>query len=217
MGEKSPQKYVEQSPSLRELVLWAILNSIFPSEHQFLVKPQAVIRPSVPIVSSIYLPPGSLLHPNASRSSSRIASIPYQPTHGHNVSISSQISTDSTGDFTLDRDDGGWEEALLIPDFLVVKGTESMDRDMILVVVEVKLDDSEEDTSINQVIGYIEAIQSKNYADEFVALLVMAQKTLVWRTEKQGSHRRQVLQSYSIETGAMAFCNHMLPLRQRYW
>ena len=196
-----------------------ILNNIFPSTRRFLVKPQAVIRPPLPHVSSIYLPPGSQPHPHASRSSTRIAALsqPAMPAHTYNFSHQSRTSTDSTGDAALPRDAGGWESSLLKPDFLVVKASESTNQDIILALVEVKLSDEYELTHIAQVEEYLNAIQSKPYANQFIAILVMGEKTVVWTTVGQGNDRRQIKLPEYCHTGGLPFCNFMRPLREAYW
>jgi hypothetical protein len=196
-----------------------ILTSIFPPEQEFFVKPQPILRQSLPSESSIYLPPGSPPHPQASRSSSRIAGIadrqPGLPTHRHSGSVDSQKPFDSHGDSVLSRNEGGWD-TILIPDFLVVKGSEDVAGDKILALVEVKRDSEEIPTAMQQVYDYLDAMQSKNYVDEFVALLVLGQTTHVWTTVP-GNRREQILQNRSVETGSLQFCNLFLPLRHQYW
>jgi hypothetical protein len=196
-----------------------ILNSIFPVHQRFLVKPQAVLRPTLPVESSIYLPPDTPVHPQATRSSARVSAIAVQPqTHRHHSSVDSQISVDSTGDAALSRSAGGWEDSILIPDFVVVKATESTHADVILALVEVKLNDAGEETAINQVESYLNVIRSKHHAEEFVAFLSMGPRTVVWRTVRYGQHDlRQVRQHQNVITGSLPFCNHLLPLRQNYW
>jgi hypothetical protein len=123
----------------------SILNCIFPPGRSFMVKPQAILRPAQPTVSSPHLPPGSTPHPLASRSSSRIpdaaagaATNAAASSHNKQASIS---SLDSLGDKTLSRSEGGWEEALFKPDFLVVKASAQMTNDIALALVEAKLHD----------------------------------------------------------------------------
>ncbi|GBE87554.1 hypothetical protein SCP_1102310 [Sparassis crispa] len=177
-----------------------ILNCIFPPSQRFLVKPQAILRPSRPVVSSTHLPPGAPQHPDVSRSSRRLATVPPVRRPPHDApSHSPNSSVDSTGDPMLSRASGGWEEDLFKPDFIVVKGTAALDRDVILALVEVKVNAQEE------------------YTDEFVAYLCMGQVTRVWETRVQGNNRSQVMSSRHIVTGDMPFCNLLHPLRQNYW
>lgn len=196
-----------------------ILNCIFPVDRGFLVKPQAILRPSFPRTSSIYLPLDSQPHPEASRSSSRVAMITAEQSSVKTArsSIESARSVDSAGDLTLSRKDGGWESSLLIPDFLVVKATEVTSADIILALVESKLNDEDEATSINQVQDYFDALQTKNYSDNFVAFLTLGHKTRVWSTQGQGNGRVQVQHQDYITTGDMPFCNLLQPLRRGYW
>ncbi|KAL6305970.1 hypothetical protein BKA93DRAFT_190163 [Sparassis latifolia] len=195
-----------------------ILNCIFPPSRQFLVKPQGILRPSHTVVSSTQLPPGAPRHPDASRSSLRLAAAPpaQRPAHD-SPSHTPNTSVDSTGDPMLPRAWGGWEQDLLKPDFIVVKGTVELDRDVILAVVEVKLNTQEENTGIRQVRLYLEAIQTKHYANNFVAFLCMGKFTRVWETRAQGNDRTHVMVDEHIITGDMPFCNLLHPLRQNYW
>lgn len=198
-----------------------ILNSIFPPAQSFLVKPQAILLPNQPIVSSSDLPPGTSQHPDASRSSSRIAeaaAIAAQgdglsgPTsHDKKVSIS---SIDSLGDNILPRREGGWMDDVFIPDFLVVKATEDMSKDIPLVLVEIKLNRAEM-TSINQVKAYLNSLQ--NYSTKFVALLCMGPDTFVWTTSEEGNNLVQTMLPQSVRTGGVDFCNYMLPARTQHW
>ena len=216
-----------------------ILNTIFPVIQKFLVKPQAILIPSLPTVSSIYLPPGTDPHPDASRSSSRIAKTAAtkagqwagstskaahwqgpgaaSTSHSKKSSVSSISSIDSLGDNVLPRSEGGWIEGLLIPDFLVVKATESKTRDLALVLVEVKLYNTDEPTSINQVEVYLTCLQTKNYSDKFVAFLCMGPRSCVWKTSGQGNNLMQNMLPDYVTTGSMEFCNLMLPARLQHW
>lgn len=70
----------------------------------------------------------------------------------------------------------GWEN-YLVPDFLVVKGSEELGKDKVLVLVEVKRRRESTQSAIEQVDNYLEALQSKGYAKEFVAFLVLGKET----------------------------------------
>lgn len=199
-----------------------ILNAIFPIGRGFMVKPQAIIRPSLPSESSIYLPPDLKPHPQSSRSSARIPDAAAKvAAKAHGVSShankSSIASIDSFGDQTLARSEGGWEDALLKPDFLVVKATASVDADVVLALVEVKLGNADVATSMNQVESYLDALQTKNYADNFVAFLSMGSCTFVWRTTGQGNNRVQTMVPQPITTGDGLFCDLLHLLRQQFW
>ena len=203
----------------------AILNCAFPATQYFLVKPQAVLLPNEPIVSSLYLPPDTIRHPDASRSSLRIAKAAAKAAqyvgssgstshwHDKNSSIS---SIDSLGDVTLPRSKGGWLEGVFIPDFLVVKATEN-DKDIALVLVEVKLNDTDPPTSINQVVQYINRLQTKNYSTKFVAFLCIGPDSYVWTTSGQGNNCVQTMLHKSVRTGGVDFCNYMIPVRRQHW
>lgn len=186
-----------------------------------MVKPQAILLPNYPITSSIYPPPGTNPHPDASRSSSRIAEATAKAAQfgstSHNRTGSS-ASTDSFGDNTLPRNDGAIKR-VLIPDFIVVKANQVRNNDVALVLVEVKLDGSDLATSINQVKVYLDRLQTKNYADKFVAFLCMGPFTYVWTTSGQGNNRMQTMLPLSqrVRTGSADFCQFMVPVRMEYW
>lgn len=200
------------------------LNYAFPATQYFLVKPQAVLLPNLPIVSSSYLPPGTSQHPDASRSSSRIAKAAAKAaqgavllgltSHEKNVSIT---SIDSLGDHILSWIEGGWLEGIFIPDFLVVKATKSKNKDIALVLVEVKLNDIELSTALEQVRHYINRLQTKNYSDKFVAFLCSGPVTYVWTTSGQGINLVQTMLPNSVTTGSVRFCNYMNPVRMQHW
>ena len=197
-----------------------ILSHIFPCEMQFLVKPQTVLLPNHPITSSIYLPPDMKRHPDASRSSSRIAEVTANAgskSHNKKDSIS---SIDSLGDRVLPRSKGGWVANIFIPDFMVVKttGTEVMGNDVALVLVEVMLNDSHSASSVRQVEDYLECLQTKNYANKFVAFLCMGEISYVWITSGKGNNRRQTMfpPSQSVRTGSRDFCSHLFRVREDY-
>ena len=201
----------------------SILHSIFPSVKKFLVKPQAVLLPNEPIVSSIYLPPGTTKqHPDTSCSSSRIAMTAAKAfqgdgskSHSSKASIS---SIDSLGDNILPRSMGGWIDGLFIPDFLVVKATEEKTKDVALVIVEVKLNRTGMSTSINQVKQYLNCLQTKHYSSEFVAFLCMGADTMVWTTsgDKPPNLMQTMLPGY-VRTGGLDFCRFMLPAQRKHW
>ena len=187
-----------------------------------MVKPQAILVPNQPTVSSTHLPPGTSKHPDASRSSFRIAKAAKgaqgaasgSSSHKKNLSVS---SVDSLGDNILPRSKGGWIEGIFIPDFLVVKATEGRTSDVALVLVEVKLNGNEEPTSVNQVEIYLNCLQTKNYSDKFVAFLCMGPYTRVWTTSGQGNNLMQRMLPGYVATGSVEFCNFMEPVQQQNW
>ena len=204
-----------------------ILNCIFPPTRNFLVKPQAILVPNHPTVSSSYLPPGiTNQHPDTSRFSSRIAKTAANlakaqgaasgsTSHRSKTSIS---SIDSLGDNILPRSEGGWIDGIFIPDFLVVKATEgTRNNDVALVLVEVKLNMVASHTSINQVEAYLNCLQTKNYSSKFVAFLSMGSHTRVWTTSGQGNNLVQRMSPGYVTTGSVEFCNLMEPVQTQHW
>lgn len=202
----------------------AVLYCIFPPTQFFMIKPQAVLLPNHPAVSSTYLPPGASQHPDASRSSSRIATISVKAvqeagpsgwiSHEKKVSVS---SVDSFGDLVLPRSDGGWIEGILIPDFIAAKSSGEINEDIILVIAEIKLKNCDLPSSINQVESYLDRLQTKNYSDKFVAFLCVGPASYVWTTSVRGNIRVQTMLPETVRTGGMDFCNHMLPARMQHW
>ena len=87
-------------------------------------------------------------HPDASRSSFRIANLKASVKSGwtsHEKKAS--VSVDSFGDYDLPRIDGasGWIQKISIIDFVAVKAT----NDIILVIAEIKLQHAELTSSIH--------------------------------------------------------------------
>ena len=202
----------------------AVLHCILPPAQFFMIKPQAILLPNHPAVSSTYLPPGASQHPDASRSSSRIAKVSVKAvqddgssgwtSHEKKASVS---SVDSFGDLVLPRRKGGWMDGILIPDFIAVKATGEMSEDIILVIAEIKLKNSDLTSSINQVESYLDRLQTKNYSDKFVAYLCMGPTSYVWTTSVKGNICVQSMLSGTVRTGGMEFCNYMLPVRKQHW
>ena len=97
-----------------------------------------------------------------------------------------------------------------------MKGTEHSNCDAILALVEIKRSPLAEVTALSQIADYLEVIRFKNYADEFVGFLSMGERTIVWTTQRQRNHRRQVQQNMTVETGSIPFCNFLRPVYERY-
>lgn len=183
------------------------------------MKPQAIIRPHLDEESSTILPPDEKPHPEATRRSERIdnfakANVTEGRGHSHKSSVN---SVDSWGDDVLARADMGWEANLDKPDFILAKVTgDDIESDKALALIEIKTTTKDEITGMNRVNEYLDDLQTKDYADEFVAFLIMGEVTMVWKTVGTGNTRRQVRQPGLIETGGPLFCGLLAPLYTRY-
>lgn len=198
----------------------AVFSHLFPPIHGFLVKPQAIIRPHLDEVASTTLSPDEKPHPEATRRSERIDSFvkTNAVTQGHGHSHKSSVnSVDSWGDNVLARADMGWEANLDKPDFMLAKVTgDDIESDKALALIEIKTTTKDKITGMNRVNEYLDDLQTKDYADEFVAFLIMGEVTMVWKTVGTGNTRRQVRQPGLIETGGPVFCDLLSPLYNRY-
>ncbi|KAL6299996.1 hypothetical protein BKA93DRAFT_753046 [Sparassis latifolia] len=191
----------------------ALLSSIFPPSRGYLVKPQAILRSHVPVVSSTVLPPGTGGHPDAVRQSARIAALP-GPVHGHStqLSVDSRTSIDSYGDLTTLRERRSpLPSPIQVPDFIVAKASDytGAQFDSIVVLLEVKTSELGRNAYVGQVISYLDTLQTKEYVDGFVAYLTLGENTVVWRTEITGTDRIQVQEPREIRTGSRLFMERL--------
>jgi hypothetical protein len=108
-----------------------LLVPYFPVAHNFMVKPQAKIRPE--FITD------------------------FDPTI--------RVSLDSYHAEVLPRGIRGSEIGVKIPDFIVVKATQSKDDDKLLLVVEIKTSDRSLEDSGEQLVSYLEAFAEKSRDD----------------------------------------------------
>lgn len=88
-----------------------------------------------------------------------------RPEFINNFDPTIRISLDSYHAEVLPRSIRGSEIGVKIPDFIVVKATQSKDDDKLLLVVEIKTSDQSLNDSAEQLVSYLEAFAEK-YRDD---------------------------------------------------
>ena len=83
-----------------------------------------------------------------------------RPGYEYHVGEVARRSFDSYNDAVQPRGQGD-EKGVKIPDFIVVKGSATLSNDVPLLVVEIKRDDSDDQTATHQVINYMTALSLK--------------------------------------------------------
>ena len=126
-GNEAPRYEASLYGPINSLLMWH-----FPVAQQFMIKPQALIRPEY--INEIL--------------------------DDHNVELV-RVSLDSYSGEVISRDEKGEEQSLKRPDFIVVKATPSLHNDQLLLVVEIKRQGVQLQSAKEQIAEYFGSLADK--------------------------------------------------------
>ena len=104
-----------------------------------------------------------------------------RPGYKYDIEEAERMSFDSYNELVQPRGKKlGDERGVKIPDFIVVKGSARLSNDIPLLVVEVKRDDSDDDTAKEQMNNYMTAFGKKFDNKKFKGALIQGSKVYLF-------------------------------------
>ncbi|KAF8068688.1 hypothetical protein FPV67DRAFT_1448583 [Lyophyllum atratum] len=154
------------------------LHALFPLDRRFMVKPQGILWPDM---SQSEAADGSDEEQHMAISSDDSDDPDYQ--YEHPRSDDTMASQDSYGVTTESRYVPGSSDSVSYPDFLLVKATETLTDDRLLLIVEVKKRNWPERNARLQLSRYLALAKTKRRVPQLQWLLILGNRTEVYHLE----------------------------------
>ncbi|KAG6816098.1 hypothetical protein H0H87_008588 [Tephrocybe sp. NHM501043] len=213
---------VENRPHLESSIygpLGAFLGCIFPPLHKFLVKQQSALRKEV-------------LHPDeVARELDFLFDIPDLPDeYLHPRQLSTKVEEEQAEEEQAEEEQadpldsfGGTVDNRIsagdvkLPDFLIVKATESTTNDTLIAIIEVKRDVDYINHSRYQLFEYLERAALKCRDEKLLGFLVMGNRVEVYGLNGWGGDATVVNLKRNIPTIGHEFVEYLQTLAARFW